>query len=72
MANEIPKVCATCEHFYFDSGEPHYSSLTPGSDMEMRCQKGHWVFENHNETEASYRRKMLTALQCDDYELVKL
>lgn len=72
LSNEIPKVCATCEHFCFISGEPDYSSLTPGSDVEISCRKRHWWVDPYEETEKGYRDKQLTALNCPDYQLVDL
>jgi hypothetical protein len=77
-STEIPKVCATCEHFRFDPGYPEtpgYSSWTPGSPAEpssIYCGKKHWEIEGYNETEKSYRDKQLAALNCPDYQLVDL
>lgn len=73
---QIPRICATCEHFRLDAGHssfPGYSSWTPGypsEPMTIFCKKGHWRVEGHDETEASYRAKQLSALTCEDYELV--
>ena len=37
-----PRLCWFCKHFTFDPGSPHYSDLTPGSDMSMGCAKNVW------------------------------
>lgn len=69
--SEIPKVCPTCKHFYFDSGSPGYSTLTPGDSMDIFCKKRYWKI-GYEDSDESYRKKMLTALTCGDYELVQL
>lgn len=70
--SDIPRVCATCQHFHFDAGSPHYSEWTPGSDCAIWCGKSHWSVDTTNETEQGYRRKQLTALTCPDYVLVEM
>jgi hypothetical protein len=71
MANDIPKVCPTCKHFYFSPGERGYSTLTPGSSMYITCEKDYWSLDE-DDSDLTYRKKMLMALTCPDYELVKL
>lgn len=66
----IPRICATCCHFSFQSAEQGYSSYTPGSDVHISCGRGVWAVDNYAETERGYREKMLMALVCDDYHLV--
>jgi hypothetical protein len=70
MSNEIPKVCPTCKWFVFSASQPGYSSMTPGSDMAIYCGKSYWDIDD-DDTDESYRKKMLTALICPDYELVQ-
>lgn len=54
-----PKTCLECAHFYFDGGSPHYSDMTPGSNMEIRCLKKVWSLDYDASEE--FREKMATA-----------
>lgn len=69
----IPKkerVCIMCRYFYFDSGSPGFSEMTPGSDAFMECYKKHWDISLHcEETQKSFREKLLMAKSCDDFDL---
>lgn len=42
----VERLCWFCEHFSFDPGSPHYSEYTPGSEMQMSCQKDVWDFDS--------------------------
>ena len=65
-----PKICLACKHFSFDGGMRGYSSWTPGSDMSVSCDKGHWnAFE---ETAEMFFRDNLMARDCPDYEVSEL
>jgi hypothetical protein len=61
--------CLLCKSFYFDPGEPAYSECTPGSDMSIGCMKV-WSLDG-DDTEDTYREKMLSAEWCEDYEVRK-
>lgn len=65
---KIQPLCLWCEHFYLETGSPGYSDLTPGSDFYMDCSKGHWEYDQYSSTE-QYRKCILTALRCKDYQL---
>jgi hypothetical protein len=66
------RTCVTCTHWSFYSGSPCYSAATPGDDWGSSCAKSHWKASGYDETEETYRLKLLTAQQCADYERVKL
>ena len=69
MTCDIPRVCVTCAHFYFDGATSGYSAVTPGSNMSLGCHKDIWKLEIYNDTTESYRAKILTALTCEHYEV---
>lgn len=60
--------CVDCKHFYFSSGSPGYSEYTPGSDASLGCTKQKWEYEPNNDTDQSFRKKMKTADNCEEYE----
>lgn len=62
------RLCLWCEHCYLSMGTPGYSELTPGDEMEMECQKGHFKFQRYG-LESEYRKILLTAIKCPDYKL---
>jgi hypothetical protein len=64
----MEKNCLFCKHFRFATGEPDWSEVTPGHDIEIGCKEDIWELDNYIDTETSFRRKMLTAKSCDQYE----
>ena len=60
--------CIDCKHWYFDGGERDWSEVTPGSSWSSACRKGHWSDDLYDEATASYRKKLLTARRCKDFE----
>ena len=64
----MEKLCLFCKEFYFDSGSPGYSELTPGWDSTMECLKRHWELDNYDDTTETFRGKLLKAGACDDFE----
>lgn len=59
----------------FDTGEPDWSEVTPGSDGHMECYKGHWKIyfkERHGyslrDDTPTLRDCLETANHCTDYE----
>lgn len=69
--SDIPKVCPTCRYFYFSAGQRGYSEMTPGSDTHISCDKNYWDIDEMD-TDLTYRKKMLMAADCKDYELINL
>ncbi len=66
---KIEKLCLFCEHFYFNTGDPDWSDVTPGDDAEMGCNKGVITLDLFDDTLTSYRQKIMTAQNCLEYEL---
>ena len=61
------KLCVFCKHFYLDMGHPDQSSVTPGENARIECEKGHWEMKNYEGTDV-YRFNILKAVSCDDFE----
>jgi len=67
--HEPEPLCLWCKHFALHTGSPGYSEWTPGSEFDMYCLlKGHWTWTQYS-SEDEYRKCILTALRCPDYEL---
>ena len=64
------KLCIWCEHFNFDSGWGG-TDVTPGDPAELECNKGHWNLNGMYLGVNEYRRCMLTAQKCPDYQLAE-
>jgi hypothetical protein len=64
----MEKICLFCKHFYFSTGDPGYSDMTPGEDMHILCLKVYWYIDNYEDTTETYRQKLLTAKMCKDFE----
>lgn len=64
------RMCWFCKHVAFDPGSPDWSELTPGEDWELRCKKGHYYLDSHEEhvTLDMFRRAIETARTCEDFE----
>ena len=70
MATE--KLCMFCPHFDWEGvGYIYYSTLT-GGDVTggMSCKKGHF-YEDRPDDTAAFRKIILTAQTCPDYEVDK-
>lgn len=68
---QIPeRICIFCKYFYMVTGQPDYSDWTPGNEMEIGCIKGYWAVDNYVDDEVSYRDKLLTAGDCDNWEII--
>ena len=65
--SEKYKNCLFCQHFYFMSGQIHYSEMTPGSDVSIGCSEGYWELDNKMDNEISYMVKMRNARTCQDF-----
>ena len=63
----LVKICLFCKHFVFSPGDAGYSEYTPGYEASMDCNIHDLDIDLHAETEASYRKKLLTAQTCDDF-----
>ncbi len=66
---KLVKICLFCQLFHFSTAEPDWSELTPGHDAEIYCSKGFWEYEPFRWMEEDYRRAMLTAQTCEDFQL---
>ena len=63
------KICLFCKWFYFTAGTKGWSEYTPGSEMDIGCEKDHWDVCVEEDREYMLREKMLRARKCKDYEL---
>ena len=62
------RVCILCKELRYSSGDRGYSEYTPGFDAQIECKKGHWRWEEYEDDAENFRRKMLSATDCPDYE----
>lgn len=62
------KTCLGCRHFNFSTAERGYSEYTPGCNADLSCEKGVWLIDLYDESEASLYRKLNTAIDCEHYE----
>ena len=65
------RTCLLCSHFRFHEGCRGYSELTPGYEASLECAKRVWDITLCDETDASFREKLLTAGKCEHYETRK-
>ena len=65
------KLCLYCKHFYLTTGEPGYSEMTPGSDFDMSCDRRHWEFAPHDQSQEEFKRTLETGLTCKDFTKAK-
>ncbi len=61
-------LCLFCKHFYFHTGQEHYSDLTPGYNAEMGCNKELIRIDLNSDSVETYRKTILTARVCPEYE----
>lgn len=70
------RLCYNCKHIDFDTGEPDWSDVTPGSNGHLGCNLNHWYIqfreshyygENEPEKHPSLAECLETAIQCTDY-----
>lgn len=70
MSENIPKTCILCVHLRFDAGDEGYSEETPGSMWWFACMNNHMSLQGYDyPSEATYRRMLLTANTCPDFEM---
>ena len=69
------KNCLFCTHFFYMTGQPDYSVMTPGCEVEIGCglsrggkNASKWELQSTMDSEDDFRRKMTTAETCEDYE----
>ena len=65
--SEIPRVCATCKHFLYETGsepvgEHNFDYVT------IQCAKNRWSFEPTEASVDEFRSTILAAVDCSDYE----
>jgi hypothetical protein len=46
--------------------------MTPGYEASIKCLKGKWAINLHEDTNESYRLKLLSAEGCDAFEAYEL
>ena len=63
------RLCVLCKHFDFDGGSQGYSELTPGDSGYMTCGENVWPDGMEGLTTGEYRERMLTAVNCELFEL---
>lgn len=68
---KIIRTCILCEHIYMSPGSPYYPHRTPGDDAEIGCSKGRWIVYLYRDSTEIYRRKLLSATNCDLFEIYK-
>lgn len=64
----MEKLCIMCKHFYFESGDPDYSEVTPGYDATMGCHKNLITIDLMSDNTESYRKSLLIAEACPEYK----
>jgi hypothetical protein len=68
------RLCYNCQYMDFDTGEPDWSEVTPGSNGHMECYKGHWQiqfkssWDMRSDGSSILRECLETANHCEDYE----
>ena len=62
------RICLFCKRFFVYTGSPTYSEYTPGEDASISCGAGHWHIELYHDVANDYRRKLLTAKTCPDWD----
>ena len=65
--SEIPRVCATCRHFLYETGSEPVGEQT-FDYVTMRCVKNRWSLEPAEADAAEFRSTMVAAVDCSDYE----
>jgi hypothetical protein len=68
MKTEIKRICLFCKYFGWDRAVSDWSEVTPGSDLELYCKRYYWQVDPYKDTREMYRKKILTAENCVDYE----
>ena len=67
----LERLCLFCVQFTFDMGLPGYSEWTPGTDVCIQCDAGHWQMDD-GDSETTYRMNLLRGLTCLDFQLAKM
>lgn len=66
MSNE-PRTCIMCRYWWIEF-EADWSDITPGDGFSSGCNKDHWRTSDSGLSAESYRRFLLKAEECSDYE----
>lgn len=68
-----PKTCILCKYFCFYSGNDTKSEDTPGSDWYSHCNLSYrWHMSGEEVGAEEYRKKLLTAENCPDFDLCEM
>ena len=59
--------CLLCHHFYFSPATAGYSEYTPGGEMSVGCYLDKWELDEYEDTDESYRHKMMSAETCKEF-----
>jgi hypothetical protein len=64
------RLCYECTHFYFTTGYPDLSDVTPGEDFAMGCGKDIWSLRGDSAGDdiASLRDGLEKAVGCPSFE----
>jgi len=63
-----PRTCLLCEQFYLSPEGADWSERTPEPSFEMGCYRGIWGLNVCEDTDESFRTKMLIAGACSLYQ----
>lgn len=62
------KNCLSCESCYLKNYDRGYSEYTPSSPMSLRCEKGHWEFNDENDSKRQLKSELDMAETCPDFK----
>lgn len=65
----MPITCVLCKWLSYLPGEPFYSWFQEGYSPILECAKGYWGMDWYMDGEGEFRKKMLRAVECEDFEL---
>ena len=63
----MSRTCLTCRSFYFEPATVGYSEYTPGGGMSIGCYRYEWELDEYEDTDESYRQKMMSAETCSKF-----
>jgi len=64
----INQTCWSCKYIRLDNAQPHYSSWTPGSPMDLFCGKSKWRLDQYKDTLEMFRQKIESARECELFD----
>ncbi len=64
------RLCLFCTNFHWEEGSEYWSTLTPGWNAKIECNKHVWESDLNVHNTESFRNLMLTAATCKHYHCV--